>query len=96
MQLPWLKEAVDKINEISSLSKSAKVSVPDGLRQRLELDNLLIAGEMVVKTALFRTESRGAHYREDYPAEDEKWLKNLLIVNNGQITIEAVQEPYYS
>jgi len=55
----------------------------------LELDNLLLVGEMVTRAALTPTESRGAHFREDYPIEDEKWRANLLITNrNGEMKIE--------
>jgi succinate dehydrogenase/fumarate reductase flavoprotein subunit len=84
-----LTEAIDKINEIRSLSRDAKAADVRGLMRRLELDNLLLAGEMVARAALARTESRGAHFREDYPAEDENWLANLFITNkNGAMAIE--------
>jgi fumarate reductase (CoM/CoB) subunit A len=84
-----LKEALDKINEIRTESLNAKAADIPGLMRRLELDNLLLVGEMVARTALARTESRGSHFREDYPAEDEKWLANLFITNkNGEMVIE--------
>jgi succinate dehydrogenase/fumarate reductase flavoprotein subunit len=80
---------LDKINEIRAQSKGARASDVHGLMRRLELDNLLITGEMVTRAALTRTESRGAHFRADYPAEDEKWKANLFITNkNGKMTIE--------
>jgi succinate dehydrogenase/fumarate reductase flavoprotein subunit len=84
-----LTGAIDKINEIHSLSRDAKAADIRGLMRRLELENLLLAGEMVTRAALTRTESRGAHFREDYPGEDGKWLANLFITNkNGTIAIE--------
>ena len=84
-----LKEALDKIDEIRSESKNAKAADIQGLMLRLELDNLLLVGEMVTKAALARTESRGAHFREDYPTEDVNWLANLFITNkNGEMLIE--------
>lgn len=76
-----LMEALDKINEIRAESKDARAADVRGLMRPLELDNLLLAGEMVTRAALTRTERRGAHFREDYPTEDDKWLANLSITN---------------
>jgi len=46
----------------------------------LELEHLLGLGEAIVSSALARTESRGAHSREDYPQRvDEQWLKHTLV-----------------
>jgi succinate dehydrogenase/fumarate reductase flavoprotein subunit len=33
-----------------------------------------------------RTESRGAHNREDYPESNEKWLKNIVFQRQGEAT----------
>jgi succinate dehydrogenase / fumarate reductase flavoprotein subunit len=45
----------------------------------LETSHLLTFSETVVAGALARTESRGAHYRTDYPQrDDEKWIKHTL------------------
>ncbi len=40
-----------------------------------ELRNLLIVGELIVEAALSRRESRGSHYRSDYPQTDEAFAK---------------------
>ena len=47
--------------------------------EALNLINLAVNGEMVARSALYRTESRGAHYREDHPEPDSEWLKNIYI-----------------
>ncbi|OYT51628.1 hypothetical protein B6U66_03605 [Candidatus Bathyarchaeota archaeon ex4484_135] len=45
----------------------------------LELDFMLDVAEVIIVSALARTESRGAHYRLDYPRrDDENWLKHTL------------------
>ena len=60
----------------------AAVSLTDHrqLRQTIKLANMLTVSEMVCRSALMRTESRGAHYRIDYSEEDnEQWLKTIEI-----------------
>jgi succinate dehydrogenase flavoprotein subunit len=45
----------------------------------LEVESMLIVAEVVVAGALARTESRGAHFRRDYPKrDDDTWLKHTL------------------
>jgi succinate dehydrogenase / fumarate reductase flavoprotein subunit len=49
------------------------------LVEALELDNLIGQATVVLHSALYRAESRGAHAREDYPErDDENWLKHTL------------------
>jgi succinate dehydrogenase / fumarate reductase flavoprotein subunit len=49
------------------------------LVEALELDNLIGQAAVVLQSAHYRTESRGAHAREDYPErDDENWLKHTL------------------
>ncbi len=49
------------------------------LIQAIELGSLLDIAETIVASALTRTESRGAHYRSDYPVRDDAhWLQHTL------------------
>ena len=50
------------------------------LLEAIELESLLSLAEVIIVSALERQESRGAHYREDYPErDDQNWLKHTLI-----------------
>jgi L-aspartate oxidase len=47
-----------------------------------ELQNMLILARLIAQAALKRTESRGTHYRIDFPAQDNKhWKKHITIQN---------------
>ena len=51
-----------------------------GWQQALDLRNLLLASDLIARGALLRAESRGAHYREDFPdTDDVHWLRNLYL-----------------
>lgn len=50
------------------------------LKTAIELELIFDVTEMIVRAALIRTESRGSHYREDHPKQnDQKWLQNIII-----------------
>ena len=54
-------------------------------QQALDLRNMLTASELIARSALLREDSRGAHYREDFPnADDVNWLKNIYASRNGE------------
>jgi len=54
------------------------------LRLAHETRNMILNAEMKLRASLFRTESRGAHYREDYPARNDKeWLAWVIISLDG-------------
>ena len=68
-------------------------SNPHELRQVHETVNMLLNAEMKLRASLFRTESRGTHYREDYPARnDEDWLAWIKI-KAGEDGMELVKHP---
>jgi succinate dehydrogenase/fumarate reductase flavoprotein subunit len=61
---------------------------PHELRLALETKNMILNAEMRLRASLFRTESRGCHYREDYPRRDDpNWLVWVLLKEeNGEMT----------
>ena len=61
---------------------------PHELRLAHETRNMVLNAEMRLRASLFRTESRGCHFREDYPHRvDPDWLAWVLLKEeNGQMT----------
>ena len=73
----------DMKSECSSLRKQllrdVAVTNSDELLRVLETDNLVFTADLMAKAALHRTESRGSHYREDFPdRSDENWDHNVF------------------
>ena len=58
----------------------------------LELHDMLIVAEMIVRSAIIRRESRGAHYRSDYPnLNNEEYFANFVIKqHNNQMILEKI------
>jgi L-aspartate oxidase len=56
-------------------------------RAHYELDNIRTVAEIIARCALAREESRGAHYRTDYPfSVDEDWRKHSHLERGGEVT----------
>jgi succinate dehydrogenase/fumarate reductase flavoprotein subunit len=57
------------------------------LREAIEVESMLMTADMHIRASMLRTETRGSHYREDYPETDERsWLKNIIVRRrNGQM-----------
>ncbi len=77
-----LKKALEKIEEIEKNIKYVKVSGIIDMQKYFELKNMITVAKLVTKSALYREESRGAHYREDYPETKEEWRGNIIIKDN--------------
>lgn len=50
-----------------------------GELQQIETVNMLEVGKLIAQAALMRTESRGGHFRLDYPKTEERWLNHILL-----------------
>lgn len=58
-----------------------------------ELENLLEIGELILRSTLFREESRGGHYRLDFPTTDAAWRRHTLVEGDRQFQSEVVRDP---
>jgi len=91
-----LQQGVDKMNDIYASFNDVKVSDRSliwnsDLMETFELANLLECAQTSVQCALNRTESRGAHAREDYAdRDDEQWMKHSVawLDDKGSVSID--------
>jgi succinate dehydrogenase / fumarate reductase flavoprotein subunit/fumarate reductase flavoprotein subunit len=90
---PDMQSALPEIQEIRERIKSASANLgpltPDTRHptpspiynapwnEAINTENLSLIAEMLTRSALAREESRGAHYRSDFPDQNVEWLKNI-------------------
>ncbi|MGB3299678.1 MAG: L-aspartate oxidase [Phormidesmis sp.] len=88
------------ISQALNLQPGETTELPDSVTAdhvRLwgEVRNLLAIASLILKSALFRTESRGGHYRSDYPNSDKQWLLHT-IVEGDALSKSAMSTDSYS
>jgi succinate dehydrogenase / fumarate reductase flavoprotein subunit/fumarate reductase flavoprotein subunit len=59
------------------------------LQERMNIENLLVVAGMIAHAAALREESRGSHYREDFPDTSADGLYNLYLRRDGDGTIAS-------
>ncbi|MFZ5633946.1 MAG: L-aspartate oxidase [Bacillota bacterium] len=69
-----LTKALNFFNQYDHI-KRIEATGPPGMEGR----NMLEVGSLIAQFALIRTESRGAHYRLDYPQPQDSWLKHIIL-----------------
>jgi L-aspartate oxidase len=50
-----------------------------------ELHNMVLLGRLMAEAALLRQESRGAHFREDFPETSPQWEKHIVLVKEAEV-----------
>jgi fumarate reductase (CoM/CoB) subunit A len=78
---------MDELNSLESklddMDISNETHFNKDLQDALEVINMIEIAKLVVKAAILRKESRGAHFREDYPETKDEWKKSIIINKEG-------------
>ena len=96
-------KALDRIRELEHVFDKSKIGglkMDENLKRTLELRAMLTVSEAIVRSALLRQESRGAHYRSDFPNRDNRrWKVNIYCKKSGgemalfKRPVSKVEEP---
>jgi succinate dehydrogenase / fumarate reductase flavoprotein subunit len=87
-----LSAAMDKVKDLKSRYQRVGIPSADGtynpsLASLLELENMLDVAQVIVASAQAREESRGAHYRNDFPNRDDaNWSRHTVAAKGAEGT----------
>jgi succinate dehydrogenase / fumarate reductase, flavoprotein subunit len=90
-----LKRILELKNEFYSKDNIIEISKIDDNNSEnivitLQVKSSLVACEAIIRSALMRQESRGAHYRSDFPKlDDERWKVNIYCRKEGKKGVSA-------
>ena len=92
-----LTAALESLQQFRTRAENVKVGgniqYNPGWHLAMDLYNMIDISEAVARAALRRTESRGAHTREDFPSSEDEWSRKNLIVSRPNDIIELGEEP---
>lgn len=89
-QASTLSTALDTIRALTGRAAACGGNRPAAVVHCLELDNLCQIAEVIALAALSREESRGTHYREDFPdRNDTDWHCNVAVSQASDHTVQV-------
>ena len=74
-----LKQGIEKMEKIFQSFESRCARTPFQFCRLVECRNAVITGLAIAVSAVERKESRGSHYRDDFPSEREEWMKHVHV-----------------
>ncbi|MFJ5768207.1 L-aspartate oxidase [Lysinibacillus sp. NPDC093210] len=83
------------IEQLPSLQNLHQVNVMNLNQQQLELYMMHIVASLMVHAAIARTETRGAHIRNDKPNNEDKWAQRWIIFQQGQMKVRNSLYEYH-
>jgi succinate dehydrogenase / fumarate reductase flavoprotein subunit len=93
-----MQQAMQQIEQLKQRAERAVVAghreYNNGWHTSIDLHNLLTISEIITLSALERKESRGGHFRDDYPAKDENYATfNIVARKSASGGVEITREP---
>ena len=88
-----LKEALEGLKELKVKANNVAAGNAREMLVALEGSMALDAAGFIIRGALERTESRGAHFREDHPDENDSWLKTVILQKGKGVEIDVSTRP---
>ena len=81
-----LNRVIQQLAAIQAANAASRPSTLGELIAATEIDEMCAVGTVCAKSAQWRRESRGAHFRDDFPRSDPDWIKTITFGPRGLAT----------
>jgi succinate dehydrogenase / fumarate reductase flavoprotein subunit len=93
-----MKRAMERLDQLARCAENVAVTgnreYNNGWHTALDLRNLLTVSKVITRAAMDRRESRGAHFRDDYPRKDEaEGRSNVVVRQDESGGIQVMRQP---
>jgi len=86
-----LDRVAAELKAIDAANATLQPSTLGELIAMVEIEEMCAVATVCAKSALLRTESRGAHFRDDYPRTDPEWAKTITFGPHGLATVDIAR-----